>query len=453
MNSEKGRGGIMAEGKKQNVFRLSVPIFIELFLQMLVGNVDQMMLSQFSQQSVAAIGNANQIMNVVVIALNVFSTASTILITQYIGAGNRKKISEVASVSLLCIIGISLLLTAGVTAFANPIFGALHLTGAVAAEAAQYLVIVGLAIAVQGLYLNIAAVLRSFGMVKEVMLASALMNILNIGGNAVLIGGLLGFPRLGIAGAAISTDLSKLVGLILVGLLLYKRTNVRPGLRWLRPFPKDTLKRLLHIGLPSGGEELSYNVSQICIMGFINLFGTAVVTAKVYCSMLANVSYVYCIALSQATQIVLGYMIGQGRREELTKPVRRSVLISIAVAEALTFVMFWQSDAVLGLFTSDPAVLRLGHTILFIELFLELGRAVNITMVRSLVAAGDIKTPVTAGLVCMWGVSVLFAWLFGVVLGWGLAGVWIAMTLDEVIRGAVFVIRWKTGAWRRKSLI
>ncbi|MDO5602325.1 MAG: MATE family efflux transporter [Oscillospiraceae bacterium] len=439
--------------KKQSVFRLSVPIFIELFLQMLVGNVDQMMLSQFSQQSVAAIGNANQIMNVVVIALNVFSAASTILITQYIGAENRKKISEVASVSLLCITGISVLLTAAVTVFAGPVFSAMNLKGQVAAEAAQYLVIVGAGILAQGLYLNIAAILRSFGMVKEVMLASVLMNVINIGGNAVLIGGLVGFPRLGIAGAAISTDLSKLIGLLLAVLLLQKRTDVRPGMRWLRPFPTDALKRLLYIGLPSGGEELSYNVSQICIMSFINLFGTAVMTTKVYCSMLANVSYVYCIALSQATQIVLGYKIGEGRRDELTGPVRRSVLISIAVAETITLLLFWQSDAVLGLFTSDPAVLKLGHSILFIELFLELGRAVNITMVRSLVAAGDIKTPVTAGLVCMWGVSVLFSWLFGVVLGWGLAGIWVAMTMDEVIRGAVFLIRWKSGAWRRKSLI
>ena len=98
-------------------------------------------------------------------------------------------------------------------------------------------------------------------------------------------------------GAAISTDLSKCVGLVLVYLMFRGRTGVRMSASDLRPFPFGTLRRLLLIGLPSAGQELSYNLSQMTILKFVNLFGTAVIAAKVYCSMLANVAYIYSCLL------------------------------------------------------------------------------------------------------------------------------------------------------------
>ena len=86
---------------KLSVFKMTWPIFIEILLQMMVGNVDQFMLSHYSQKSVAAVGNANQIINIVIIALSVISMAATILIAQYRGAGNKEKVTEVCTVALL----------------------------------------------------------------------------------------------------------------------------------------------------------------------------------------------------------------------------------------------------------------------------------------------------------------------------------------------------------------
>ena len=82
------------------LFQLSWPIFIELILQMLVGNADQIMVSQYSSQSVGAIGNANQIANLLIISFSVISMASTILISQYIGSGNKEKVEQTYTVSL-----------------------------------------------------------------------------------------------------------------------------------------------------------------------------------------------------------------------------------------------------------------------------------------------------------------------------------------------------------------
>ena len=83
------------------IFMLSIPIFVELFLQMLVGNVDQIMLSAFSQSAVASIGNGNQIMNLFILVLNMMASAITILISQYLGANKKEKVNETINVSLL----------------------------------------------------------------------------------------------------------------------------------------------------------------------------------------------------------------------------------------------------------------------------------------------------------------------------------------------------------------
>ena len=129
-------------------------------------------------------------------------------------------------------------------------------------------------------------------------------------GNAILINGFFGFPQMGVAGAAVSTVFSKAVGLVLACITLKRKCSVHFSLKYLRPFPAETFRTLLGIALPSGTESLSYNISQTFILRFINLMGASVVSAKVYGSMLANVAYVYSIAVAEATQILLGYMIG-----------------------------------------------------------------------------------------------------------------------------------------------
>ena len=119
---------------------------------------------------------------------------------------------------------------------------------------------------------------------------------------------------------------------------------------------------------------------------------------------------------------------------------------------SLAVLVYTHSDAVFSLFTEDPEVHALGKMILFVDIFLEIGRAVNMCMVMALNAAGDVKAPITIGIIFMWCVSVLGSWYFGVHLLWGLVGIWIAMAMDECGRGLVFFWRWHQGIWR-KALI
>lgn len=434
----------------KTVFKMSIPIFIEMFLQLLVGNIDQVMISQYSEGSVAAVGNANQIINIVIIFLNVMCIATTILVSQYIGSGNRKKISEVCTVSLSFIVFISAVISGILILFSRQIFTMLNVPAEILDETCTYIKIIGGFIVIQGLYLTIASALRSYKLMNDVMIASVIMNVLNIAGNAVLINGLFGMPRLGIVGAAISTNISKFAGLIIVIIILIRKTEARVKLKYLKPFPKETLKKMLYIGLPTAGEELSYSFSQMVILMFINLFGTAVIATKVYASMLANVAYVYTISISAATQIVIGYFIGADRVDKIEERVWSTMKISILVSLSITVLIYLNSNFIFGIFTDNIEVINLGKKIMFIELILEIGRAVNIVMTRCLLAIGDIYVPAVTTFLFAWVVAVGLSYILGVKMELGLVGIWIAMCLDECIRAVVFSLRFKSGGWRKR---
>ena len=435
------------------VFKMSLSIFVELLLQMLVGNIDQFMISQYSQNSVAAIGNGNQIMNIIIIVLNVMSSATTVLLTQYIGAKNKKMMSETCSASTMIILLAGTLATGVVVLFHRQIFTMMHVSPEIMEETCRYMKIIGSFIFIQGLYLNMASIIRSFSMMRQVMFVSVIMNLLNIIGNAILLNGFFGLPKLGITGVAISTNFSKCVGLLLLIIIFVRKIDAKIAFRYLKPFPFQTVKRILYIALPSGGEGLSYNMSQLVILSMVNTFGTAVVTTKVYASMIANVSYVYAIAIAQATQIVVGYMLGAGKKEQVSKRVWSTVRISFMVCVGVTIFTYLNSDFIYGIFTHEPAILELGKKILLIEILLECGRAMNIVLVRILCSTGDIIVPIAVGIVCQWFVAALLSYVFGVVLGLGLQGIWIAMALDECSRGIIFIFRFKSGAWKKKRVI
>lgn len=441
------------QGAKLSVFKMTWPIFIEILLQMMVGNVDQFMLSHYSQSSVAAVGNANQIINIVIIALSVISMAGTILIAQYRGAHNQEKVAEVCTVAMLTNVSLGLVISLTLFFFADFFLGLLGVPAEIWAEAALFLRYIGLFIVVQSAYVSYISFFRGYSLLKITMMTSVIMNVINIAANCILIHGLGPVPSLGVLGVTISTNTSKVLGLLLIMYFFHKYVDIKLSWKYLKPFPHHTLRNILYLGLPSGGESISYQVSQMVIMRFVNMMGLVVITTKVYAYIIANFSYVYSQALAMATQIMVGFLIGSGNLNAVSERVWKTIRIAVCLSGAITFILYLNSDAVYGIFTDDPQVLELGRHIFLIEIFLEMGRAVNMVMVMSLQAAGDIKWPVTTGLISMWLTATLGAYVFGVVLGYGLIGVWLAMMLDEIVRAIFFIYRWHSGGWKKHTLI
>lgn len=315
-------------------------------------------------------------------------------------------------------------------------------------EAVLYIRIIGAGMVLQAVYLTFTAFFRSSQLMKQTMLVSVLVNVLNIGCNALLINGLFGLPALGVAGAAISSGLSRVVGVVVIA-LMFRRYFGKGAVSaaCLRPFPKKQFRGLLHIGIPSGGESVSYNLSQICIQAVCNRFELFVINTRVYVNMFAMLSYIFASAVAQAAQVVVARYMGGGDTESTDRCVRRTMYASVAISGLVSVLLFIFAEPLCGLFTKDAQVIALAKTIMFIEIPLELGRAVNIVMCRALQACGDIRFPITICVISAWLTAFGGGVLLSGPLGMGLAGIWIAMACDECLRAGLFLWRWHTRTW------
>lgn len=435
------------------LLKLTWPVFVELILQMLVGNIDQFMVGQYSQLAVGAIGNANQILNVLIITFSVISTAAMILISQYRGANDQQKVHQLYTLSFSVNTAFGLVIGVALLLCNQSIFQLMQVPEELMEGSRIYISIIGSCLFLQAIQLTLSAFFRSHAMMKESLVVSVVVNLVNIGGNMLLINGMFGLPALGVAGAAIASNLSRMAGLAIMLRLFYKKLNARFSIRYLRPFPTKMLRQLLRIGLPSGGESLSYNMTQVFIMTFVNLFGAVSINTKVYASMFAMCSYLFSSAIGQASQVIVGYLVGAGDLRSANRQVWYTCRLSMLVSLGVASVLWVLSKPIFGIFTSDSAVIELGAAIMFIEIFLEWGRSVNIVMVRCLQAAGDIRFPVVLGILSAWTVAVLGGYLIGVAAGYGLIGIWAAMACDECIRAVVFLFRWKSGAWKNRAFV
>ena len=434
--------------------KLSWPIFVELILQLLVGNMDQVQLSHFNDTAVAAVGNANQIITVVILTFSVVSLAAMILISQYRGAGDMSSVNRIYTLSALCNLVLSTAIAVLIIALRGPLFAVMHVPAEILPEARAYLVITAVTLPFQALMLTFSAFLRAGARMKSIMAITGIVNVCNILGNAVLINGVGPLPRLGAAGAALSSSIFRVVGFALMVWVFFRsfpEARIAPSL--LRPWPRDLFRRLIAIGVPSGGESLSYQFTQMSCLVFVNMMGTYVVTTRMYTVMLANCIYLLISAVSQAGQVTVGYLVGARDLDGADRCTWRIVRVFCPLTVGISALVFLAGRPILGLLSGDERVIALGCSVLLVEILLEIGRSFNIVLVRSLQAAGDVKFPTLIGIASEWIVAVGLGYLFGIVLDWGLVGMWAAFAIDENLRGLIFIIRWKQGKWRSMKTV
>ena len=430
---------------------LAGPIFIETLLVMMLGGVDTFMLSRYSDNSVAAVGVVNQLMNLVFLLFEVISLGTSILCSQYIGAGRRDKVVQVVGISLLFNLISGLAISACLYLFADNMLLMMGLRPDLLAYGLPYMKIVGGFAFLQAISLSLSASLRSANKAKYPMYVSMVVNVLNILGNYSLIFGKFGMPALGVEGAAISTSFCRLVAVAILLVVLFKKHIPSFPKKYFTPFPWIELKNLLKIGIPSAGEHFSYSLSQVVISYFINMIGNQALATRSYVVNIVMFTYIFALAIAQGGAILIGQLVGQKKIRAAYVIGKRVMRLGAAVSVTLALLTAIFGRHILGLLTSDPWIISTGAAILWIEVLLENGRALNFFGVNALRSSGDIYFPVLVGIVVMWGVQVVGSYILGITLGWGIIAMWAVFALDENIRGFIFLRRWNTFKWVGKS--
>src|SRR5690625_3373502 len=238
------------------------------------------------------------------------------------------------------------------------ILNIMDLPSEIMGEAKTYMQIVGGLIFVQALIMTTGAILRSYGHTKDTMRVTIVMNILNVIGNYFVIFGPFGFPVLGVAGVAYSTAISRFIGFIALIFLLMKRTGKELDFTSFYRYKKKQVKNLLQIGIPSAGEQLSYNASQMVITYFVAQLGTVAITTKVYTQNIMMFIFLFSIAIGQGSQILIGHMVGAGKTKDDYERGSKNLWSESLVLCCVAIVVFIFAEQLLGIFTSDTSILE-----------------------------------------------------------------------------------------------
>ena len=429
------------------------PMFLELLLNILINNIDTLMLSHYSENSVGAVGNANQVMFLFIIMFNIIATATSVVVAQYLGAGRYEEMNKIYTLSFIFNLVFGLLLRSGLVFGKGLIMDALNISAEMRPDAMTYINIVGGGLFLQACYNVMLQILRCNGYPKVGMYISVAINFINIAGNYLFLYGPLKFLNLGVAGVAIATVTARAVALIASLVFFYSKKVGRISLRFINPFPGKLLFQMIKIGIPSAGESFFYSLYQMLLLSFVNRMGNDSVNARVYCNSLISFAMVFSNSSAMATQIITGHLVGAGKEDAAYKRVFKTLKLTLPITVGLATINWILSPLTLKLFTSNEEIIRLGFYIMLVDIFIEFGRCLNMTFVSSLKAAGDYVYPLIVGMICMWGLGATVGYGLGIAAGIGVAGIFMGTATDECIRGFIVMSHWRRKKWVGKAVV
>ena len=437
------------------MLKLTFPIAMEQFFRILVSSVDTMMLSSYSNDAVAAVGLVSQYSFFLVILFSVIGTGCSIVLAQYLGAGKSDDdLNHIAQAGAIMVLIMSVFLTLLVIFGTGWLLDRYNLEPIVRHYAWQYFVIYGgICCFFNAFSLLQGAILRSYGYTSEAMIVSIVANLTNVIGNALSLYGWFGLPVLGVPGVAGASGLSMVVSCILFRVFIKRRRDVVFHLRGITRVPRESFRMVLKVGVPTAGESLSYNVSQITIMAMISTLGTYAMSAQVYTMTILRFVFVAAISIGQATQIKTGYFVGARQNDIVYKKVFLYQLVATACSMVMMVVVNLVKKPVIGIFTDIPEVFAFVSTLLIYSVYIEFGRSLNLIYVGALKGAGDVRFPVLYGIFSNWTFMVLGSYILGIKFGLGLVGFWLGIGTDETTRGLVMLLRWKSRRWQKHALI
>jgi putative MATE family efflux protein len=425
---------------RPRLFQLTWPLLAELVLGMGVGLVGLALAARTSDSASAAFALSGHVLNAFFLLFRIVSMGVSVVVTQALGAGNAGAAARCARAALGASTWAGLLVAVVVLASGGALLGLLDAPTDVRAAGGPFLQALAPALLLDAWNASLSAVLRAHLRTREAMFNVLAMHATHL---ALCVPMMHAF---GLPGFAFALALSRAVGLG-VHLVLWQRTlGLAPRWRDAWALDVDTLRPVLRIGLPGAAEAIAYRVAMLVSLAVAATLGTGALATHGYVSQLTNLVVLASVAIGFAGEILVGHAVGAGDLRGADRTLRRSLSVALAVALAVAVAMALAGPWVLRLFTADPAILATAGTLLWINVLLEPGRTCNVVVINALRATGDARFPVQAGAASMLLVMAGGSWL-GVRLGWGLAGVWLAYALDEWVRGAIMLVRWRSLRW------
>lgn len=438
------------------MLKLTVPLAMEQVFRILIASVDTLMLSSFSEKAVAGVGVVAQYSFFLNILFSVIVTGTTIVLAQYLGADKSDdELNSIAQSSTVMVTAISIVMTLVVLFFTKPLLNCYTLEDEVRQAANDYFIIYGGICAFFCAFsLLQSGILRSYGYTKEALYVTIIANLVNVFGNAISIyGDRIGLPVFGVKGVAWASGISMIVSCVLLQIIIMSKKDIKFNLKNIFNVDSKYYRLILNVGVPTAGESLSYNTAQIVSMAMITTLGTYAMNAQIYTQTIIRFAYAIAIAMGNATQIKVGYLVGAHQSDVAYKKVYRYWIASVGFSLSLVAVCNLIKTPVIKIFTQNPQTAAFVISLLLVSFYIEFGRTMNLIFIGALKGSGDVMFPVLYGIVSMWAIIVGFGAFLGLGLKLGIVGFWLATGTEETTRGIVMFFRWKSKRWQKHAIV
>lgn len=449
---------------RKDVFRLAVPILVEQLFVMSLGMVNTMMAGHISKEAVSAIGMVDSINNIFIAFFTSLAVGGTVVVAQYIGQKNVKNANAAMKQALYSTVIISLFITVLMWVFKDYVISILFgsADNGVISNAYVYLGITLLTYPLISISLMANGILRGAGDTKTPMKISIFMNLINVILGYLFIYGIdiqnnhfhMNIPSLGVKGAAIGIAIARITGAMAVIIVLLRGTRLIK-LKSVGKFKFNTelLKPIFCVGIPASVESLLFNGGKLITQVFIVNMGTASIASNTITNSIANMLNIPGNSMAIVATALVGQYMGRRNTEEAAKCLSYIIKVSTVFLAALAFASVPSAKFIVSLYTENPNIIAISVNLLKINAIFSPLWAISFVLPAGLKGAGDAKYTMITSIVGMWLFRIITGYILGIPLGLGVIGIWLGMYIDWVVRGILYLLRFKGGKWKELILI
>lgn len=434
---------------RNDLVRLIIPLIVDQFLQVAVGLSDSIMVARVGEAAVSGVSLVDTVMLLIINIFTALATGGAVIAGQYLGRKDPKTgceaTAQLFNFTFLFSIFIMILGYLGQNVILYHVFGKIE--PEVMKDSRTYLLIVLSSIPMIAMYNAGAAIFRAMGNSNIAMKTSLLMNSINVFGNALLI---FGFHR-GVEGVAIPTVVSRGVACVVILILL---NNQEHELHILHPYPFkikwNVLKKILYIGIPNGLENSMFQLGKIAVLSLVSGLGTASLAANAVGNNIANFAILPGMSFGFALLTVCAQCVGAGDFEQVKYYTKHMMRVEYLCLIASNLIVILALPFILSVYNlSDEAAQYANDIILYHAACVVTIWPLSFTLPNTLRAAADVKVTMVLSIISMWVFRFGFSYLLAIEFHMGIFGVWVAMTIDWLVRGIFFVCRYKSGRWQK----
>lgn len=433
------------------LFTLALPIIVQNGISASLNAIDVMMLGQMGEVPVASVGLANQVFFLLTFMLFGVSSGAAIFSAQYWGKGDLAGIRRVLGLALMLNSAAALFFMVAALALPSQVLAIYTADPAVIATGTGYLRIAGWSYLLTAVSFSFASTLRATGNVRLPMMASVLAISFKTGLSYVLIFGKLGFPAMGVEGAALATLLARVLECTVLVIAAYRsKSPAAARLHELLDIRRDFLASFLKLAMPVAVNETLWSLGiSVYNLAYARI-GTESIAAVNIAGTIESLAFVIFIGISDATGILIGNRIGAGEQDTAFEYARRSLTLGTLAALGVGVLILVLRGPLLTLYAVSPQALGYANRILLVMGFTLWVRISNMTLIVGILrSGGDTRFGLLLDIGTVWAIGVPLALLGAFVLHLPVYWVYLMVMSEEVIKYVWALRRFHSGRWMR----